>query len=519
MPFTAPSPRHRRFAAAALASLAVVPIAGCGSSDSSSAGSNADLAALAPATSLAYVQATLAPDGDQKEAVDAVSSKVLREKDPATAIQRSYDKSNGAGSYAKEIEPWLGDEAAVVVTGVQQGADDPDVAVLVEPEDDPQQGVDAIVKSSKTPTKKGSYGGTDFVQGDDFLTGVVKDEVVIASTPAAFRAVVDASKTDGLDKKVDFKNTMDALPGDPIGSAWVDVKRVFQIAAQRDPSVAAQSQTIERSIGKLRGVGVGLDLTKTSIKLTSVALGAPASSGDAATSAASLPAGSWLAAGLGDVGASLTKGLQQLQAGGGADARQVQQGLAQIKQQTGIDVQQDLLSWMGEGGIFVRGSGITDIGGALVVTTKDPATTKASLVKVRRLVEQAGQKTTDLSGNGVDEGFSITPSGAPVEVLVATGGTKVVVAVNRAALQEALSTTRPLSDDPAFKAAGEALGDGVKPSFFLDVRTVVSLASLAAGSDPSFQQARPYLDAFTTIAGGGSRDGDVAKQTLAIGLR
>ncbi len=519
--------RHRRLAAAALATLTMVPLAaGCGSSDDSSAssGSDSDLAALAPAASLAFVQATIDPEGDQKTAVDAVSKKLLRVDSPAAAIQKAYDSDEGSGAYAREIEPWLGDEVALAVTSAKAGSD-PDIAVIAEAkDDDAQKGVDAVAKSSDKPfTKSGSYDGVDFKQGSDGLVGAVDDHVVVASTPAAFRAVVDTSKGDGLDKSADFTKATDALSGDPVGSAYFDVRRVVQLAIASDPDVAKQTDAIEQSLRDVRAAAVGLSVTETSLKLSSATLGAPAASGDPAATAAALPAGSWLAAGLGDVGQALTKGLAQFKSvaasSSGASAQQFDQGLQQFQQATGLDLQKDVLSWMGDGGLFVRGSGLTDIGGALVVTTKDPATTKRTLARVQQLVQQSGQRVAPLTGNSVDEGFSITPSGAPVEVLVAVGGDKFVVAVNRSALQEALDTTRPLSDDPAYKAAGEALGDGLKPSLFIDARTVVSLVGLAAGSDPSFQQARPYLDALTTIAAGGSRDGDVAKQTVVVGLR
>ena len=46
--------------------------------------------------------------------------------------------------------------------------------------------------------------------------------------------------------------------------------------------------------------------------------------------------------------------------------------------------------------------------------------------------------------------------------------------------------------------------------------TVVRFIALAGANDPSFQQAKPYLDAFTAIIGGGSGD---RKAEIAIGLK
>lgn len=524
MPATSTVHRSRRLATAALASLALVSLAGCGSSDDAapaSAGSS-DLAELAPASSMAYGQASFDLSGDQKKAVDAFSSKVLKQGDPAVAIQRAYDKDKGSGAFDREIRPWVGDEAAFVVTGATSTSSDPDLAIIADAKDGKaQSGVDTIVKSSGGTARDGEYGGVKYKQTDDTLAGVVDDKVVAASTPAAFRGVVDASKGSGLDKSADFKSAMGALDGEPVGSVYLDLRRIVRVAAT-DPSLRGQGGTLESALQGVRGAAFGLSGDESTLRVTSAVLGSPQTSGDASATLASLPAGSWVAAGLGDVGQSLTRSLQQFQkiaAASGTDGRSFQQGLDQVQSATGLDLQRDVLSWMGDGGLFVRGAGLTDIGGALVVRTKDPATTKSTLAKVRSLVERSGQRTEDLSGNGVDSGFSVTAPNLPVQLLVGTGGDKFVVAVNPSAFKEAFDTTSALKDDPAFKAAAQSLGDGYKPTAFLDLRTVVSLVGLAAGSDPSFQQARPYLDAFTTVAAGSKRDGDIAKSSVAIGLR
>ena len=59
---------------------------------------------------------------------------------------------------------------------------------------------------------------------------------------------------------------------------------------------------------------------------------------------------------------------------GGVDVDQV---LRQFEQQTGIDLREDVLSWMGDAGVFVPGTTLSDIGGALVVESKDAAKSEA----------------------------------------------------------------------------------------------------------------------------------------------
>ena len=524
MSTTLPRP-CRRLAAAALSGVALVGAAGCGSDDSSTSSGSDSLASMAPATSLAYVQATLRPDGDQQEAVDAVAQKVFKAADPGAAIEKAFDRKQGQGAFAREVDPWVGDAAAIAITGVTAGSDDPDVALIADAKDDnAQTGVDTLVKSGGGAPRDGTYKDIDYKQTREGLFGVVDDRVVAASTPASFRAVVDASAGSGLADNGQFKQATAALADGQLGVLYVDPRRAIQAAGQASPAFAQQAKVFESSLQSTRAIAAGLSLDTNTIRISAAALGGPSRSGNAAATVASLPAGSWAAIGLGDVGEALGRGLQQIQSLGASNplvGDQVDQGLRQLQQSTGLNLRDDVISWMGDGGFFLRGSGLTDIGGALVVRSKDAAKTRATLAKAKRLVQQAGAPAQDLSGAGIDAGFSIDlpQSPIPLQLLVASGGDKFVVAVNRSALDEALHTTAPLSDDPAFKAAAQSLGDGQEPSFFVDVRTIVSLASIAVSGDPSFQQARPYLDAFTTVAAGGSRKGDVSKSTIAIGLR
>ena len=174
---------------------------------------------------------------------------------------------------------------------------------------------------------------------------------------------------------------------------------------------------------------------------------------------------------------------------------------------------------MGQSGLFASGSSVTDLGGALVVTSKDPAATKAALSKARTLVAGGGLRPQPLTGAGIGEGFSVSPAGGRFEVFAAQAGDRFVLAVNRAAFDQALEPSRKLADDPAFKTAAATLGDGLRPTFYLDFRRIAGLIALAAGSQPGYAQVRPYLDAITTLVAGSKRDGDVQRSTLTIGVR
>ena len=79
--------------------------------------------------------------------------------------------------------------------------------------------------------------------------------------------------------------------------------------------------------------------------------------------------------GLGQVGARLKE-----QLGGSGPI------LALVGAQSGLDIDKDLLAWMGEGAVFVTGDSPATIGGALVVQSKDPTATRAAIPKLASLI-------------------------------------------------------------------------------------------------------------------------------------
>ena len=61
----------------------------------------------------------------------------------------------------------------------------------------------------------------------------------------------------------------------------------------------------------------------------------------------------------------------------------------QLKQATGLDLQEDVISWMGDWGLFVRGTTLEDLSGGLIIETTDEAASKRAIDAVARLARQA----------------------------------------------------------------------------------------------------------------------------------
>jgi uncharacterized protein DUF3352 len=95
--------------------------AGCGSEDEAASGASE----LVPAGAAVYGEATLDPEGDQKEAIDAILAKFPgggRAGDKLKdLIEKGLRESDAPISFKEDIEPWLGDEAAFFATFGESG--------------------------------------------------------------------------------------------------------------------------------------------------------------------------------------------------------------------------------------------------------------------------------------------------------------------------------------------------------------------------------------------------------------
>jgi hypothetical protein len=519
---------------AAVAAVAV-PIAGCGDSSSSSSGggnAGADPAAFLPASAPVYVEAQVQPTGDLKANATTIAGKILRTGDPGGKIVELIDKGlkDDGASYAKDIAPWLGQRAGVAITGIGAGGKDPDVVAAIASRDDDaaQKFVDGRPGGSSR-----TYRGVAYrYKADGDLAVAVVDHAVVVGTEPGFESAIDARSGDALAESAVFKKARATVGTDGLGFAYADPGRFFDLAAGAVSGGAgggaASGAQLKMFKGLLTGSGLQsvaakLDVAGNALRIDAAAIGvkAPLSGGDGGPdAAAAVPAGSWLSIGVGDVGATITKAIGSLGASGatgGIDPETLMQGL---KSQLGVDVDKDLLSWMGDAALFVRGTSMSDLGGALVVKSKDPAASQKAIGSLRKLLGALNVKTSALGGAGSSgaSGFSVSVGPLPSDISVAAKDDKFVIAYGKDALRDALSGGgSTLGDSTPFKTAAGLL-DGAKPSLFVDTPQVVKLLSSILGDDEGFLKAKPTLEVFGPAAAGVSSDGDVTRLKVAVSV-
>jgi hypothetical protein len=169
---------------------------------------------------------------------------------------------------------------------------------------------------------------------------------------------------------------------------------------------------------------------------------------------------------------------------------------------------------MGDAGFFVEGDSVPALGGALVVQSTDPAKTRAAILKIKGLLRQFNQPV-GATPPGTSPGLTLKVGARVAPLQIGLAGSRFVIALGETALRDAIKPRSTLGSKATFKSASGLLGATAKPSFYLDFQTVARFIGLIAGHSPSFQKAKPYLDAFTAAIGGGAN----GKTEIAIGLK
>ena len=496
-------------------------VAGCGSS--SPGGADADPAAAVPASAPVYLEFVVQPEGEVRDGALAAGRKVLGSDDPARKLAEVFDDAlrDEGVSFARDVAPWLGKRVGLAVTG--EGAKRERIVVVAASADDDAAQA-ALPRLAGAGSIERSHDGVDYRLGRNGDTAAAAYEGrVLVGSEAGVRAAIDAAKGDALaetDKLRQARDDVSASEG--LGFLYADVRALARgllggMGSQAGPAAMLLPGLLD---ALPETVGARLDAAADAVRIDATARGGSrAGSGAGAPRAVTeLPGDSWLGLGIADVGGTLDDTIERLSSQGITGVG-VQAFLAQLRQQTGLDLRRDVLSWMGDAGLFVTGEREAGAGGGLVIQAKDAARMRSTVGKLAPLVRGlAGGDVAPLDARGVDEGFVVRTDGKPA-VYVAAAGERFVIAVGRRALGQAIAPADRLGDQAEFRAAAEKLGDGLQPSFYLDVPAVTRLLERLGGDHEKLATALPYLEAFGALVGGSRREGDVTRAKVVATLK
>ena len=499
------------------------------------AGAADDAITIVPRHSVVYVNVFLSPSTSQKRALESLLAKFEAVRTPEKAedelVALIDEALRDAGlTFERDVEPWLGHQVALYVGKFDQLV--PEVATLIatEDEDATRRMIAKLNERFGASPQDATYEGVRYqVYPDEQIASGFVSGFWVLGSESGFKAVVDAERSgESLAGSEAFEGVVDRVAEDRVALFYADLGTFFEAAMRfagaqgmtADERAAFESLGLEEagpavSALSLRDDAVVLESASTGLSGVFAAYGGAESLGGDFVS--DLPGGSWIALGAGDLGAGL-EGLLDLVESFAPPGAQPDLPERQFTAATGLDFRDNVLSWMGDAGLFVQGRGFLDLGGGLVLETTDPASSRKAL---DALAAFAIRNNLDVVphefGDGV--GYGLQQRGMPEPVYAMAADDKVVVAYGRKATEDALGSGERLAGSETFGRARAALGDDFAPAMFFDADAIVSLVeNMGANTDQNYRdRVAPWVRPLTHVIAGSKLDGDVVMQRVVIG--
>jgi len=494
--------------------LAISVLGGCGNSSSGSAA-----AGLVPEDSAVYGEIVLDPEGDQQDAIEEIAGRFPGGDDLDAQIAKGLSEAlqDSGLDYGKDIEPWLGDDAVFFVTDVrEEGAE----GALIVPTDD-EDATRAAFEKIKGKPKKRTYEDVDYLLAEDEAAYGVIDGNAVLGTEAGLKQAVDTAAGDRSIEDSDRADEALARLDDPLLSVYIDGSKLAGAFAGPEAALAAP---LLEGFDEPFVVGVTAEpdalVVDSTIPAAAAAFAAPyLLSGGGTEVVSELPADSFFAVGQAELGEALTGFFDLIEragAGGGAIDDQVEAA-------TGLNLERDILAWMGDLGGFARGTSPLEIDGGVVVLSKDPGSSRRALDALRDLARKStgqGERVMPLGLPGGGDGFTLESQDLPQPIHIVQRADRVVAAYGDQAAEALLEPSQPLSDDQEFTDASERLGEGYEVSSYVAFEPIIELVDGVVGSgDEDYAQAKPYLEAFSRLITGSKKEGESVASRTRIELR
>ncbi|HEY7951565.1 MAG TPA: DUF3352 domain-containing protein [Solirubrobacteraceae bacterium] len=534
-----------------LAALVIaVPLAGCGASSSPPL----DPASVVPGTAPLYVSAAVQPSGSLKSNTTASTQKLTHSGEPFSSLLKLLSPSGRQLNYAHDVKPWLGARAGAFVTSLDAGKATEALtsslseaiasasivgaaegvlqqllagkvsqgAIVLDTTDTGKANAFLHARAQETGAHAASYRGVSYqVDTGGYAEGLVGKFAVLGSE-TALHSVIDTEQAGPASSILHAapyaKLTLHAEPG-ALANLYLNTSGL--------PSLGGL-------LGNAAQTYLSLLPTPTSFALDidTISSGGGSETGllpgtAAAQFVGQLPGGSWLALGVGDVSATFGQGASTLRTFI-TPLRKLTIGTYSLEGvfaplfTKSVDLNKDLLSWMGATGVFASGSGLLNLQAGVVIASKDPARSRAAVGKLAQAYRQAGDEVAPTTIPGAEEAVTVKIAGFPVIVAIGAGNGKFAIGLGPASVQEALNPTATLSSSANYQAAATTLGHGLKPSLLIEFPTLVSLIeTLGLAQSEGISSALPYLQSLTTLSGGGgeSLGNGVTRARVVLGLQ
>ncbi|HYB23263.1 MAG TPA: DUF3352 domain-containing protein [Solirubrobacteraceae bacterium] len=549
-------------------------LGGCGSSNPG--GTSADPANAVPASAVLYAGATVRPTGTLKAQALAVGGALTHQADPYLRLLGALQTPGSATlDFTRDVAPWLGPRAGVFLTSLRSSGALPTLlehgllgsasggafpfgpggaegALVLDTSNAAKARSFLHTQAAHAGAHPTSYRGVSYEATASGVSFGLVDRFAVIGSETGMHGVIEAthggsssSGDDALAHAAGYAKLAAAAPAGALAHLYTKPAGSTPVAGGEALSgiLQALSAGREANVSLVPALGsAALDADTLASTAASQAGGLLSADPEDAQAFDELPGESWLAIGLGHVGATLSHDVQDIQglvslgAGSGPTAPaaglsvgSLLQGLLAPLQVLGANSPQAkraFTSWMGSAGVYASGASLLELHAAVVITSKDPALSHAAVAALADQLRRSGASVSPASIPGTDAAVGVRSSALPLVLDIANGRasdgqTKFVLGLGEASVTSALHPTSTLAGAGSRSAAAASLGEGIQPSLMVSFPTLLSLLEgVGLLEQPPISQFVPYLRAATTLAGGGHQlGGEVQRFRLAVGLR
>jgi len=310
----------------------------------------------------------------------------------------------------------------------------------------------------------------------------VVDGFLALGTESAVRGVIDARELDvSLGDTQRYERATELLVEDRIALLFVDGEGLLRgIPGGASPTSGLFSNLLDAPGGT---VAATVYAREDAVVIESVArVGDRSEDGTKGNEMLStLPSTSWAGVQISDLGGRLRETIGALVSAGGPLAGPAV--IAGLEAETGIDLQDDLLSWMGDAALFVEGDSPETLGGGVLIDSNSPDASAEAINRIHGLL--LGR--FDLPLGPVDlvtddglpaprgfakkiTGFSLSEKGStPINVI--SEGERVSITYGSRATYHSLEVTEVerLGERPRLEEMAGSLGSGFSTQGFVSV--------------------------------------------------
>jgi hypothetical protein len=508
--------------------------------------SNDEAIALVPEDAQFYLNVFMRPSNGQKRAIEDLLE--AGDVTPDEATDRIAEVVNSALedvglTFEEDIDPTIGNQAAVFASDfgatleteaplTEGGPEATEAALLVAIKD--RSKADGLIDVAGEETDAEIAGQEDYegyeytLYKDDSAVGFVGDFAVIG-TEAGFKAVVDTAEgDDSLDSSDAYQDVTGRLNDDNLGILYFNFASIVDDARESGALTPEDENALELAGDSLeKPYAIAAYAASEGVVIESAmpipSEGALSELFDVLTQETSvedLPANSWIALGVPEVGRLVELFFEigaQLEEVAEADMTEIEEG---FEAETGLNLREHVFEGLKGVRFFISGGIGPGTRGAIIADTADEDVATDIMDALRGFAEEQGVAVSDLDLEGYETGFSfLDPSGTD-SVHTVVDGARIVTGFGDEATRAALEGGESLAGSEKFGGATELLDD-YEPYFYLGLDPpLAAFRNFIAPMITDYPESTldPLLDAASSIAVGGKRDGDYLMQKLILGV-